>query len=259
MDNHLIIWNNENKNNQQHHFLLPSPSLRALIIGQSGCGKTNLLLRLLLQKNWLDYEDLYIFGKSLHQPEYKLIKAGFDKGYSKNNIMNIFHENKGNIDSFIKELKVNGKSTKNVFYFENAEDVPDPREIKENRKSLFIFDDIMTDKKQNKAEDYYTKGRHNNASSIYIAQNFYKLPRQTIRSNSNLIVLFSLPNKDLQNIHQDIISTDMDWKEFSEFCKDTFNKPHSFIVINRESDIFQGKYQSNFNRVYIPNKYTNFC
>ena len=45
MDNTEILkWNQKSKS-QKHHFFLPSPSLRALIIGSSNCGKTCLLLK----------------------------------------------------------------------------------------------------------------------------------------------------------------------------------------------------------------------
>ena len=37
--------------------LLPK-SIRGLIIGKSNCGKTNLLMNLLLQHGWLDYNHL---------------------------------------------------------------------------------------------------------------------------------------------------------------------------------------------------------
>ena len=52
-----------------NHPLLPR-SIRGLIVGKSGCGKTTLLLNLLLRPGWLDYNNLCVFGKSLFQPEY---------------------------------------------------------------------------------------------------------------------------------------------------------------------------------------------
>ena len=52
------------------HPLLPR-SIRGIIVGKSGCGKTTLLLILLLRPGWLDYDNLCVFGKSLFQPNYK--------------------------------------------------------------------------------------------------------------------------------------------------------------------------------------------
>ena len=79
MDNTEILKWNQRSKSQKHHFFLPSPSLRALIIGSSNCGKTCLLLKLLLTEKWLDYNDLYIYSNSLHQPGYKLMKSPFVK------------------------------------------------------------------------------------------------------------------------------------------------------------------------------------
>ena len=58
--------------------LLPK-SIRGLIVGKSGCGKTTLLLNLLLRLGWLDYNNLQVFGKSLFQPEYRIIKKAFEE------------------------------------------------------------------------------------------------------------------------------------------------------------------------------------
>ena len=44
--------------------------IRGIIVGKSSCGKTTLLLNLLLRPGWLDYDNLFVFGKSLFQPEY---------------------------------------------------------------------------------------------------------------------------------------------------------------------------------------------
>ena len=53
--------------------LLPK-NVRGLIIGKSNCGKTTVLMNLLLQPDWLDYNHLYVFGLSLHQTEYKVLQ-----------------------------------------------------------------------------------------------------------------------------------------------------------------------------------------
>ena len=43
--------------------LLPR-SIRGIIIGKLSCGKTTLLLNLLLKLGWLDYDNLCVFRKS---------------------------------------------------------------------------------------------------------------------------------------------------------------------------------------------------
>ena len=74
--------------NRMNSPLLPN-NIRGLIIGKSNSGKTTLLLNLLLQPNWLDYDHLYAFGNTLHQQEYQIIKKGFETGLSKHQIANI--------------------------------------------------------------------------------------------------------------------------------------------------------------------------
>ena len=68
--NSIIKWNNDINQCQEHNHWLPSPSMRLIIVGESGCGKTNLLLKLLLLDDWLEYDKIILCGKSQHQPEY---------------------------------------------------------------------------------------------------------------------------------------------------------------------------------------------
>ena len=83
-----ISWN-EHIAKHNNHPLLPK-SLRGLVVGKSGCGKTTLLLKLLLRPGWLDYSKLSVFGKSLFQPEYKILRKGFEEQIPKEMIMRVF-------------------------------------------------------------------------------------------------------------------------------------------------------------------------
>ena len=61
-----------------------------LIVGPSGCRKTNLLLGMLLTDNFLDYDKLTIFSKTITQPEYQIILNGFENNLSEKSIRYFF-------------------------------------------------------------------------------------------------------------------------------------------------------------------------
>ena len=52
-----------NGHNRRNNPLLLLANVRAIIIGKSNCGKTTLLLNLLLQPEWLDYNHLCVWSK----------------------------------------------------------------------------------------------------------------------------------------------------------------------------------------------------
>ena len=70
--------------------LLPR-SIRGIIIGKSVCGKMMLLLNLLLRPGWLNYDNLCVFGKSLFQPEYRILKKAFEANLPKESILRLFN------------------------------------------------------------------------------------------------------------------------------------------------------------------------
>ena len=54
--------------------MIKSSDIRAVFCGPLNCGKTNALLALLIYPNGLRFENVYIWSKSLNQPEYQFLK-----------------------------------------------------------------------------------------------------------------------------------------------------------------------------------------
>ena len=239
--------------------LLPK-SIRGIIVGKSGCGKTTLLLNLLLKPGWLDYNNLQVFGLSLFQPAYKIIKNSLEKKLPKEVILELF-----NIKSKIKQLNVSiecvieeiSKKLVNTEdmecqFFETADDIPDPAEIDMNKNNLMIFDDLQ-ETNQNKCERDYSRGRHSNVDCFYLAQNYFNLPRRTIRENTNFICLFPQDSKSVVHIYLDHVSSDMKLEEFRKFCEYCWSQPNGFAVIDLSSKKNHGKYRSGFDNFYFSN------
>ena len=224
---------------KNHSSLLPG-SIRACIIGKSGCGKTNLLMNLLL-KDYLDYNNLYIFAKSLDQPLYQILIKGIENGLNKKEIGECILKQKFTVDKKVQKVQIH--------YFDSPDEIPDPAEIDSKLKTLIIFDDIMLEK-QNKIESYYTRGRHNNIDCFYISQNYIKLPKNTVRENANLFFIFRQDRKNLNHIYTDR-GNELDKREFLNFCKESWKEKFSFITIDETSELNEGKFRKRLKYFYV--------
>ena len=148
-----ISWD-DNLKDRHNSPLLPK-SIRGLIVGKSGCGKTTLLLNLLLRPGWLDYNNLKVFGKSLFQPEYRIIKTAFEQKLPKEAIVELFNMKDEIQDEdptiILEEVARSYKSPSEddiitCQFFESADDVPDPKDMDKERKNLMICDDLQLEK-----------------------------------------------------------------------------------------------------------------
>lgn len=251
------VWR-EKGVNKNHCFLLPR-DIRAIVVGKSGSGKTTLLTYLLLEPDMLDYDTLTVCGRSLHQPEYKIMNTAFSKGLSKSQVNKIFEQQDriiaiGEPEQFIEDYEGQCKGGIDTTFSDSVAEIPDPSEYDPSRKNLLIFDDIMLGP-QNKAEAYYTRGRHNNVDVFYIAQSYFRLPRQTVRENANLFIFFKQDKTNLSHIYQDHCAVDgIPFELFRNFCADVWDENrHNFVTIDLTRPAYCGKYRKNLNDYWIPN------
>jgi hypothetical protein len=215
-------------------------------------------LNLLLRPGWLDYNNLNVFGKSLFQPEYRIIKTAFEQKLPKEFIIQLFSMRdeitQRNVDplTVLEEVGRDNtlKSDIQCKFYESSEDVPDPKDLDKTKKNLMIFDDLQLEK-QSTCEKYYIRGRHSNVDCFYLAQNYFRLPRQTIRENANFICLFPQDLKNVNHIYNDHVSSDMSKDEFRSLCKRAWTQPHGFVTIDLTSDKYSGKYRIGFDLFYI--------
>ena len=148
--------------------------------------KTTVIFNLLLQPGWFDYNHLYVFGKSLHQQGYKVLRKGLEAGLSKQQVSDLFNSQEalGNLYPLtainIFSGARNGKIQAD--FYDDCQDIPDPSALDPMQTNLLLLDDFFQGK-QDKAKAYYTRGRHNNCDTICIAQNYFRLPRHTMTSN----------------------------------------------------------------------------
>lgn len=248
-------------NKRVHNECFPS-NFRMIIVGMSGAGKTALLMKLLLDPDLLNYEKLYVFAKSLYQPEYQVLRAGLKNGLPKTDIIKLMNsdkilkKNNTEIDEAAmalaecnEENEIEGTNIECEFHA-SPDEIPDPTELDKTIRNLIVFDDVMCDKKQTLAENYYTRGRSANCDCIYLSQNYTKLPLYTIRSNSNFMVFFKSSPLVVEQLYRNFTSVDMNIKQFSEFCKNAWHKKHGFIVIDLSRDYdSEHKYRSQLNLI----------
>ena len=176
---------------------------------------------------------------------------GFEGGLSKRQISNMFNSQEMLQSPLIAIEKYSGVRNGEIRadFYDDCQNIPDQSALDPTRKNLLLLDDCFLGK-QNKAKAYYTRGRHNNCDTKYIAQNYFRLPLHTIRENSNFIILYPQDTKNLTHIHADHCAGDIPLLEFKQFCHRVWGEEYNFATIDLTSTPTNGKYRQNFNRLF---------
>ena len=115
--------------------------------------------------------------------------------------------------------------------------------INKYKGSVVIFDVILRAKNSSQIDEFFTRGRHENLDVYYICQSYFGLPRQSIRNNSDRLILFKQTLRDVQSMYHDIGAFDMIYDEFKEMCRVAWSEKFNYLCIDMSKNKNEGKYR----------------
>ena len=101
-------------------------------------------------------------------------------------------------------------------------------------------------------DEVLTRGRHEDLDVCYVGQSYFALPRQSIRNNSDRLILFKQTIRDVQGMFYEIGAYDMNFDEFKEKCHKAWNERFNYFCIDITKNKNEGKY-----RIFNERKTTN--
>ena len=204
------------------HVMAPQWPFRLLICGQTGCGKTNLLLNLLL--NYLYYNKLYVYAKDLSESSYIFLQEFFDD----------FHRK-------LKDYKI----TEKIATFSSSKtDIVHVDDLDKEYQNLIVFDDFVTEKDQDSIIELFTRGRKKNTSVIYLTQSYYSTPKD-IRLQCNYFMFFNIGSKrQVSEIEKDH-AIGLTKEEFLRLFDFSTEDPYSFMMIDLKTKDKRKKFRKN--------------
>ena len=115
--------------------------------------------------------------------------------------------------------------------------------INKYKGSVVIFDDMLGAKNSSQIDEFFTRGRHEYLDVYYISQSYFALPRQSIRNNSDRLILFKQTIRDVQSMYYDTGAYDMKYDEFKEMCHKAWDEKYNYLCIDMTKNKNEGKYR----------------
>ena len=111
------------------------------------------------------------------------------------------------------------------------------------RGSFVIFDNMLGARNSSQTDEFFTRERHESLDVYYISQSYFDLPRQSIRNNSDKLILYKQTLRNVQSLYYDIGAYDMKYDEFKEMCHKGWSERFSYLCIDMTKNKDKGKYR----------------
>ena len=108
--------------------------------------------------------------------------------------------------------------------------------------------------KNPRVQVFFKTSRHNSLTIFTISQDYYELPKRTIRAKGNIYQIFN-PNifRDVQNLYQDQASMDMSLNELKYLTGTCWNKKYQPLTIEMTKVKYRGGFRLGLNSIFVLN------
>ena len=135
------------------------------------------------------------------------------------------------------------KITRSPNQYSNYKTSTQIKPINKYKGSVVIFDDMLGAENSSQIDEFFTRGRHEGLDVYCFSQSYFALPRQSIRNNSDRIILFKQTLRDVQSMYYDIGAYDMKYDEFKEMCHKAWDERFNYLCIDMTKNKNDGKYR----------------
>ena len=140
----------------------------------------------------------------------------------------------------IVNIKDFEKSDTEIETYESIEELKFPQEYDDG--GIIMLDELSEKEMiDQRVQAMFKRSRHNNLSIFNISQDYYELPKKTIRANGKIYHIFK-PNNflDVRNIYQGKASMDMTLDEFKYLTSTCWHGKHQPLTVDMTKDKYQG-------------------
>ena len=199
--------------------VIPKPPCAMYLVGQTGAGKTQLLLNLLKKDQFYkDYfDDTYLISATA--------KEGDDlyAQHLKINKKHIFDPETEGLDALDEIVKSQKKNIKK-------------HGIAKSPKVLILFDDVAHASKLLNSKLYmklHIMCRHWNITIITLSQNYVSIPPKNRKQMKGIFLFNGATGTEIQRLSEEHSPAGMSAKNFEIIINHCIKKEHNFIFINK--------------------------
>lgn len=214
---------------------VPQHFSRTLIAGNTGCGKTTVLLTLLYK--YMHYEAVFLYYKNRTEDKYQAFTIFIEEINKRRRA-----ERKKKASKLgLSEDEVNEPKDILLYVAHDLNDVLELSRFEEDKElrdmtKIAVFDDFLNEKDQKIVSDYMIYSRKLKFSCFYLGQTIHKVP-QVIRSNCSDMIFFKHPKRELNELYKSyggVLGKD----DFEKLFNLATSKKHGFLYIrvNAPSD-----------------------